>query len=196
MFPATASQSNSPASTGSQLYQQACRALEAVRLIELGARATLVRQLTGLERNVVNRLFRECCGRPSPPGLLPFTDRWYLQTTHRLLQTAVIWRLHCRLRIAGRSAARALIDVYEGYLAMVHAPVLCLTRAAFVPRLVEIMAWTERPCRECGLLYLQPSLARERLCPGCRDYRRFIARRARSESATSRTNRISRLCQA
>ena len=185
-LPTVACSISTASATCSKVYQDACRAFEAIRLIELGARATLARQLTGFERKVVNRLFRECHGRPSPPGLLPFTDRWYLQSTRRLLHTAVIWRLHCRLRIAGRSAARALIDVYEGYLAIVREPVLCLTRAAFVPRLVEIMAWAEIPCRECGLRYLQPGLARERICPGCRDYRRFLARRTRHDRATSR----------
>lgn len=163
--------------THSDLYREARRALEAIRLIELGARATLVRQLTGLEKTVVNRLFRQCNGRASPPGLLPFTESWYRQNERRMLHAAVIWQLYRRLRSSGRSAARVLIDVYEGYLSLVREPLLCLTRAAFVPRLVGIAAWRETACRECGSLFLLPMTNRRGACPGCQRYRRLRGRR-------------------
>ncbi len=59
-----------------ELCAQTTRALEAIALIRLGARAGLICQLTGLEKTVAKRLYRQLHGRPSPAGLLPFTDTW------------------------------------------------------------------------------------------------------------------------
>lgn len=54
----TASESREQA----DLYRHAQKIMEAVRLIELGARAGLVRQLTGLEKAKVNRLYCQLMG--------------------------------------------------------------------------------------------------------------------------------------
>jgi hypothetical protein len=61
-----------------ELCVQTRAAEEAIRLTRLGARAGLVSRLTGLEKAVANRLYRQLHGRPSPPGQLPFSDSWYL----------------------------------------------------------------------------------------------------------------------
>ena len=60
-----------------ELCGYATRIREAVHLIQLGARAGLVCQLTHLEKAAVNRLYRELHGVPSPQGQTPFTDTWY-----------------------------------------------------------------------------------------------------------------------
>ncbi len=57
-----------------ELCIQTRAAQEAIRLTQLGARAGLVAQLTGLEKAVATRLYRQLHGRSSPPGQLPFTD--------------------------------------------------------------------------------------------------------------------------
>jgi hypothetical protein len=72
-------------------------AQEAIRLTRLGARAGLVSQLTGLEKTVANRLYRQLHGRPSPPGQLPFSDAWYLRQDRRMAQATLVWQLSRRL---------------------------------------------------------------------------------------------------
>jgi hypothetical protein len=155
------------------LYQRARKALEAIRLIELGARANLVRQLTGLEKKTVNRLYTQLLGRPSPPGQTPFTDAWYLKDDRRMLQASVVWRLFKHLAKSGRAAARTVIDVYQSYLTLVQTPLLNLTRSFFVSRLVAMKVWHERVCAGCESDYLAPVVSLSRTCPGCRLYQRF-----------------------
>ena len=58
----------------------AASTVEAIRLIELGARAGLVHQVTGMDQTNANRLYREIHRRPSPAGQAPFTDTWYLRS--------------------------------------------------------------------------------------------------------------------
>jgi hypothetical protein len=59
-------------------------AQKAIRLTRLGARAGLVSQLTGLEKTVANRLYRQLHGRPSPSGQQPFSGTWYLKQDRRM----------------------------------------------------------------------------------------------------------------
>jgi hypothetical protein len=158
------------------LREQARSALDAIRLTELGARAGLVHQVTGLEKAAANRLYRELHGVPSPAGQLPFTDEWFVRDDRRMLHAAIVWRLHGALSNGPRSPARALIDLYESYCSLVVEPLLDLTRAAHVPRLVAMGAWHERRCRDCGSPYLAPFDVRERSCPGCRLYHRHRSR--------------------
>lgn len=75
------------------LVDQACKVCEAVRLVELGARARLVHQLSGLEKKAVNRLYYQLMGRPSPSGQTPFSDSWYRQSDRRMAHANMIWRL-------------------------------------------------------------------------------------------------------
>lgn len=56
---------------------QAVRTHEAVRLIQAGARTTLVYQLTDLPKKYVKRLYLQLMGQPSPRGMMPFTDAQY-----------------------------------------------------------------------------------------------------------------------
>ncbi len=158
------------------LYLQAEKIIEATRLIELGARAGLAQQLTGLEKSKVNRLYAQLMGRPSPSGQTPFSDAWYLKDKRRLLQAAVVWKLYQQLIRKGRNTARVYINVYEGYLAIVNKPLLSLTRASLVPQLVGMGVWQERCCQHCQTLYLAPVVSRGRSCPGCELYYRYRCR--------------------
>ncbi len=159
-----------------ELCVYATRAKEAIRLVELGARAGLVCQLTGLEKSVVHRLVRQLRGSPTAPGQTPFTDAWYREDSRRMLQASVVWRLHQRLARTGRSAARVLIDVYESYRCIVRQPLLDMTRVAFVPRLLAMQIWHERRCTHCRTRYVTSVVGRETACPGCRLYYRHRCR--------------------
>lgn len=167
---------------------------EAIRLIQLGARAGLVCQTTGLKKAVVHRLYRQLCGHSSPPGQMPFTDAWYLQNEARLLQTSVVWRLHQQWIKTGRSPAQMLIDVYESYTSLVAEPLLDMTRVAFVPRLVTMGGWHERLCRDCRTVFLIPVVIRRRTCPGCQLYNRFRCRRCRAPLEVHSAGRRRQFC--
>lgn len=158
------------------LRDHAARVRDAMELVELGGRAGLIAHATGLERRAVNRLYRQLRGAPSPPGQTPFTDTWYLENDLRMLHASIVWRLHRQLTPSGRSAARVLIDVYSGYRALVRTPVLDMTHAAFVPRLVEMKNWEERRCALCTCIHVAPLLDGDDECPGCRLYHRHRCR--------------------
>ena len=159
-----------------ELCGYATRIQESARLIQLGARAGLVAQLTGLEKTTVNRLYRQLHGEPSPPGQMPFTDTWYRAHDRRMLQATLVWRLHHRLLQTGRSAARALIDAYEAYQGLIGDPLFDLTRVVHVPRLVTMETWHELRCQDCGTSLLAPVDSKKRACPGCRMYHRHRCR--------------------
>jgi hypothetical protein len=88
---------------------------EAILLTQLGARAGLVAQLTGLKKAVANRLYRQIHGRASPPGQFPFTDAWYLRDEQRLRQTSIVWHLSRRLAHPDLSPAARLLEVHAAY---------------------------------------------------------------------------------
>ncbi len=153
--------------------QKAVATLEASRLIQLGARAGLVNQLTGVDKSTANRLYRQIHGRPSPPGQTLFTDAWYLRSDRRMLHAAVIWRLHQNLGETGKRPGRALIDLFETYHLVIPEDHFDIMRVAFVPRLVEMCIWHERACSVCGSPYVAPVENPGTTCPGCRLHRRY-----------------------
>ncbi len=160
-----------------EVVTQARNTLDAVRLVRLGARTALVCQLTGLTKKVVTRLYPLLTGMPSPPGQVPFTDTWYLKSNQRMLHANVVWRLYQLLERIGRSTASVLIHVYEAYMEFMEAPLLTLTRAFFVPRLLTINAWYEQTCNHCGMSYIGPLGNDGSTCPACTEY---FKRRCRS----------------
>jgi hypothetical protein len=153
-----------------EIVIQARNSLEAVHLVQLGARAALVCQLTGLTKKVVSRLYPLLTGMPSPPGQVPFTDTWYLRSNQRMLHANVVWRLYQHLEQIECSAASVLIHVYEAYMEIMDAPFLTLTRAFFVPRLVTINTWYEQSCDHCGISYIGPLRNDGSTCPVCAEY--------------------------
>jgi len=161
------------AAARSTLARRTRRDLEAIRLTELGARAGLVCELTGLERRVALRLYQEIHGRPSPAGQLPFSDTWYRRRPERWLHASIIWHLDRRLAGAPVSRAARLIAVYELYRESVAVPRLDIARADFVPRLVAMGEWTVARCRECAVAYVGPPEAGVPRCPACALYRRY-----------------------
>ena len=159
-----------------EVIRSARNSLEAVRLVQLGARAPLVSRLTGLDKKVVNRLYRQLTGRHSPPGQMPFSDRWYLQNNQRLQHVNVVWRLYQQFMQWQRSEARQLIDVYETYLNYVRTPVLSLTRTFFVPHLVTVQEWCEQVCDDCATAYIAPLSSHRSICPVCSQYFNYRCR--------------------
>ena len=162
--------------TDVDIVRQTQNSLEAIRLVQLGARAPLVSQLTGLEKKVVNRLYRQLTGRQSPSGLAPFSDTWYLQNIQRMLHVNVVWRLYQCFIQWKRSAARLLIDVYESYLNFVITPVLNLTRTFSVFSLVTAQEWYEQVCDDCAVAYIAPLGSRRGACPVCSHYFNYRCR--------------------
>ena len=159
-----------------EVVTQARNSLEAVHLVRLGARAALVCQLTGLTKTVVSRLYPLVTGMPSPPGQAPFTDTWYLKSNRRMLHANVVWRLHQHLEKIGRSTSSVLIYVYEAYTEIMVAPLLTITRAFFVPRLVTINTWYEQSCDHCGIAYIGPLRNDGSTCPACAEYFNYRCR--------------------
>ncbi|MBT2988844.1 MAG: flagellar transcriptional regulator FlhC [Candidatus Thiodiazotropha sp. (ex Ctena orbiculata)] len=159
-----------------EFVNQARNALDAVRLIQLGARAALVCQLTGLTKKAVTSLYPLLIDKQSRPGQAPFTDTWYLKSNQRMLHANVVWRLYQHLEEIGHSAARVLIHVYETYTQIMGAPLLTLSRAFFVPRLVAINEWYEQTCDHCGIAYIGPLGNDGSTCPACAEYFRYRCR--------------------
>ena len=149
-------------------WMTAASTLEAIRLIELGARAGLVHQVTGMDQTNANRLYREIHRRPSPAGQAPFTDTWYLRSEYRMLHAALVWKLYQRFGQSEDRPARRLIDVYETYLFLVQEPQLDITHVAFVPDLIRSKLWIERDCTACRTPFPVPRDSNRVLCPGCR----------------------------
>jgi hypothetical protein len=135
-----------------------------------------VSQLTGLEKTVGNRLYRQLHGRLSPPQQQPFSGTWYLKQDRRMAQAAAVWQLSRRLARAEATPAQRLIDVYETYLWLEPQPQLDITREAFVPHLVAAQEWREQTCSQCGIQYLVPRDSVEKTCWGCRLYLRHRCR--------------------
>ena len=154
-----------------EIVSQARRSLEAVDLIRLGARATLVCQLTGLRKKTVSNLYSRLTGLPSPSGQVPFTDNWYLSNNLRMLHANVVWLLYQHFGSIDHSEPGLVIHVYQTYLQITEEPILTLTRAYFVPRLISIHAWYEHYCRHCGLRYIGPPSSKNlSICPACVEY--------------------------
>jgi len=175
--------------------KHANRITEAIHLVRLGARAGLVCQLTGLEKAPVNRLFRQLLGSPSPPGQQPFSDAWYRENDLRMLHATLVWRLYQQLTRTGRSSARIVINVFESYLRMVNDPLLDLTHAVFVPRLIAMETWEERLCPFCEMSFVAPVDSNAQPCPGCRIYHRYRCRQCGSPLAPQTKGRRRVSCE-
>ena len=171
-------------------------AQEAIRLTQLGARAGLVSQLTGLQKTVANRLYRQLHGRPSPPGQLPFSDSWYLKQDRRMLQATLVWQLSRRFDQSRTSPAQRLIDVYESYRWLEPKPLLDITRVAFVPHLVAMREWQEQTCGQCGMEYVLPRDSVGNTCWGCRRYLRHRCRYCGTPLTVRPTGRHREVCSA
>ncbi len=169
---------------------------EAICLTRHGARAGLVSQLTGLEKTVANRLYRQLHGRPSPPGQLPFADTWYLKQDQRMAQATLVWQLSQRFAVSRSTPARRLIDVYECYLWLVAEPLLDIMRVAFVPHLVTVQEWEERTCGQCGLAYVAPRGGVGTTCWSCRLYLRHRCRHCGAPLTVRPTGRHRDVCTA
>lgn len=152
------------------LIVRIAKEMEAIRLIELGARASLVCQLTGLEKKVVRRLYRQLVGSPSPSGQMPFTDTWYVRDERLMLHASVFWKLYQQVASYDYTPARTLIEVYQAYRTLVNRPLLNIMRAYFVTRLVTMQIWHERHCRYCTTAYLSPIDWLGPDCHGCELY--------------------------
>ncbi|MCP3971673.1 MAG: hypothetical protein GY717_15410 [Rhodobacteraceae bacterium] len=181
---------------GVNLCAQTSAILEAIRLTQLGARAGLVSQLTGLEKAVANRLYRQLHGRPSPPGQLPFTDSWYLKQNRRMAHATLVWQLSQRFAPLDATPARRLIDVYECYRWLEPKPLLDITRVAFVPHLVAVHEWQEQTCSQCGIRYLLPTGSVGTTCWDCQLYLRHRCRHCGTSLTVRPKGRHREICTA
>jgi len=177
-----------------EILNQARSSLEAVHLVQLGARAVLVCQLTGLTKKAVTRLYLPLTGRPSPPGQVPFTDTWYLKNNRRMLHANVVWCLFQCLEKNGRSTASVLIHVFETYLEIMDTPLLTLSRAFFVPRLVTMSTWYKQICHHCGMSYISPLGSDAPTCPACIEYFNHRCRSCRAAIEYHTAGRRKAIC--
>jgi hypothetical protein len=139
----------------------------AFRLIELGARASLVCQLTSLPRTTIKSWYKQIHGRSSPPGLSPFSDTWYVRSERHMLHTNIVWRLEQNTKHLDSDRATHLICVHQAYLCTSARPLLNITRTHFVSRLLAIKAWRTSECQGCAAVYIGPVTQLQRLCPAC-----------------------------
>jgi CRISPR/Cas system CSM-associated protein Csm2 small subunit len=147
--------------------------LEATRLIELGARANLISQLTGLPGASVRRLYRQMTGRASPSGQMAYNDTWYTQNNLRMLHTSLAWRHQRQFQAQMERPAGVLIATFEAYRCLVQLPLLDIGRVAFVPHLLATGTWRAYACQYCACAYIAPLTEMEHVCPGCRLHRRY-----------------------
>ena len=175
-------------------WMTAASTLEAIRLIELGARAGLVHQVTGMDQTNANRLYREIHRRPSPAGQAPFTDTWYRRSEYHMLHAALVWKLYQRFSPLDERPARRLIDVYEAYLFLVQEPRLDITHVAFVPDLIKSYLWIERDCATCHTAFPVPRDSTRLLCPGCRLSQSFRCSACGTASSGYRKGRRKTTC--
>jgi hypothetical protein len=187
-------ESNTKVLSNIDAVNQARSMVEAVHLIQLGARASMVCQLTGLNKNIVSGLYQPLTGMPSPSGQVPFTDTWYLKNNRRLLHANVVWRLFQQLERMERTVANVLVHVYKAYVEIVDTPLLNLTRASFVPRLVRIKAWYEQACDHCGMTYIGPLEKSGSICPACTEYFNYRCRSCGAAIEYRPTGRRKMLC--
>ncbi len=176
------------------VVNQAQSTAEAIHLVQLGARASMVCQLTGLTKNVVRGLYQPLTGMPSPSGQVPFTDTWYIRSPRRLLHANVVWRLFQHLGKMERTVANVHIHVYKAYVEIVDTPVLNLTRVSFVPTLVRINSWYEQTCEHCGMSYIGPLDKRGSTCPACTEYFKHRCRSCGVTLERRTTGRRKTLC--
>lgn len=167
---------------------------KALRLIELGARASLVCQLTSMPRATVKTWYQLIHGRPSPSGLAPFSDTWYVQTNHRVLHANIVWKLGVEAARLADDPAQHLIAVYDSYSCTVSRPLLSIMRAYFVPRLLTIEAWRSGQCKECGMAHIGPMSDVEPLCPACTLQRLYRCPRCNAALGPKRVGRRTRRC--
>lgn len=183
-----------PGDAGVELCDYATRITEAAHLIRLGARAGLVWRLTGLEKKLLKRLYRQIIGHPSPAGQVPFTDTWYRENDRRMLQATLVWHLYRRLQRAGCSSSRLLSDVFEAYRQLVPVPLLDITRTFFVLELVAMGTWGQYQCNYCETTYLSPVPRESTACPGCRLYFRHRCHQCGSSLASKSKGRRRATC--
>lgn len=177
-------------------YDPVCgKKAQAIRLIELGARAGLVVQLTDLPKAPVKALYRKIHGKPSPPGLNPFTDTWYVQNEQRQLHANIIWKIHAELMPLQHEPVQQLIDVYQCYLCSVSEPVLNIQRAYFVPQLLQIELWRKTACAQCQAGYIGPVTDLGQLCPACRIQQIYRCRQCDAPLSQSNLGRRTLLCE-
>lgn len=198
-FPATlpaCSSDNTCASCDIEPCVQSVRTLEAISLIEAGARAPLVRQLTKLPEKYVKRLYKAMRGKSSPRGMAPYSDAWFLDNERRMLHATVVWQLYQQLRRLQRSAARTLLDVQQLYLFHIEEPLLDFTRIATALQLMTTMIWHEKSCQACQLVFIGPSDDPMRTtCPSCKLYHRFRCQRCGAILSTYTQGRPRTCCE-
>ncbi len=153
-----------------EIAREARSILEAERLVDLGARASLVYWLTGLQKKKIAYLYPQITGKSSPPGQAPFSDVWYRRNNQRRLHANSIWLLFQHFTQSERSPASIMISVYEIYQQVTNIPILDLPRIYLVPRLMAMKIWHEQLCDYCNMSYVGRVDDHESTCPACTEY--------------------------
>lgn len=169
------------------------RDARALRLIQLGARVSLATKLTGVPRATAKSWYQQIHGRPSPPGLAPFTDAWYVKSELRMLHTNIAWKIWCSARRCS-DEAQTLIILAEAYRDVIHKPLLDLTHLYFMPRLLVLKLWCEDDCSKCHARWIRRVDEIHLDCPACRIQALYRCKRCNSPLEQKRAGRRATLC--
>ena len=146
---------------------------QAVTLMQLGARRSVIEAETGLSGDRLTRLFREVTGQAPSRGQLPHSPEWFLGR-RVAMQVALFDAWHRRLTVqCGATGLQALVRAYRFYLEELQrlgqAPQLDFTRAWSLQRFVTTGLLVHQRCVHCGLLHLAlpNSPVQPLMCPAC-----------------------------
>jgi len=144
----------------------------AIRLLERGARTTLVRVATGLPGAGVRSLYAQVHGRRPPQGPPPQQVTEQLAPRRRHVHAALLAALYQGLT-PGRAVLdpEALVDAYDAYEAFapedrqMHG--LDINGAWLIARDLRAGALRLHPCPHCGSPYLRAPAQPPGHCPQC-----------------------------
>lgn len=176
------------------LSESLVRDARAIRLIQLGARVSLVCKLTGAPRATAKNWYQQIHGKPSPPGLAPFTDAWYVKTEHRMLHSNIVWKISRATEFCADDA-QALIVLAEAYLSVVRQPLLDLMHLYFLPRLLTLKLWREDVCKVCAVQWIRPVDELNAPCPACRILALYRCRKCDGPMVQKKAGRRATLCE-
>ena len=132
-------------------------------LASVGARAPLIRQLTGFGERWVRNLVRR--SKAARPRRMSDAALWLDQDPQRLVDTSVFMAVYgCQLTTDPE--ANRLLRSYRAYRAIKPGAALDINRCAQVIELCRLRTLRSATCRLCGTRYL--ALPSDAMCPVCR----------------------------
>lgn len=147
----------------------------AIKMVRAGVRPPIVHLATGIPKNKLRALFRECHGYPPPRGRVPDSAASQITSRAMALEAMVFVKIYRNFNghksnNSGQTLDSSLVvDAYQTYAAIAGQAALDLSLAWYLVRDIRTGALKVRRCRRCHTEYLHdprsPYLDR---CPLCR----------------------------